>query len=85
MNPELRHLPPRSTGLQTRPPGPWDSEPALPHDTRQPMRLGLLILGIGLGGFLLWAALAPLDEGVPTQGTVSIDTKRKPVQHLAGG
>lgn len=85
MNQELRHLPPHSTGLQTRPPGTWDGEAALPHDTRQPMRLGLLVLGIGLGGFLLWAALAPLDEGVPTQGTVSIDTKRKPVQHLSGG
>jgi protease secretion system membrane fusion protein len=29
--------------------------------------------------------LAPLDEGVPTAGVVSIDTKRKQVQHLSGG
>ena len=85
MNHELLNLQPHSTGLQTRPPGTLDDELALPHDTRRPMRLGLLILGIGLGGFLLWAALAPLDEGVPTQGMVSIDTKRKPVQHLLGG
>jgi protease secretion system membrane fusion protein len=34
---------------------------------------------------LLWAGLAPLDEGVPTAGVVSIDTKRKQVQHLSGG
>ncbi len=54
-------------------------------DTSSPIRWGILILLIGLGGFLLWAALAPLDEGVPTQGVVSIDTKRKPVQHLSGG
>jgi protease secretion system membrane fusion protein len=33
----------------------------------------------------LWAGLAPLDEGVPTQATVAIDTKRKAVQHLQGG
>ncbi|SFC17058.1 membrane fusion protein, protease secretion system [Polaromonas sp. OV174] len=48
-------------------------------------RIGLWALGIGFGGFLLWAALAPLDEGVPSQGHVAIDTKRKSVQHLTGG
>ena len=50
-----------------------------------PGRVGLWALGIGFGGFLLWAALAPLDEGVPSQGHVAIDTKRKSVQHLSGG
>jgi protease secretion system membrane fusion protein len=48
-------------------------------------RLGLWALVVGFGGFLLWAGLAPLDEGVPSQGSVAIDTKRKPVQHLTGG
>ena len=48
-------------------------------------RIGLWALGIGFGGFLLWAALAPLDEGVPSQGFVAINTKRKAVQHLSGG
>ena len=48
-------------------------------------RIGLWALAIGFGGFLLWAALAPLDEGVPSQGFVAIDTKRKAVQHLSGG
>lgn len=56
-----------------------------PTNTLQPMRLGLWVLGLGFGGFLLWMGLAPLDEGVPTQGTVAIDTKRKAVQHLSGG
>ena len=51
----------------------------------RPGRIGLWALAIGFGGFLLWAALAPLDEGVPAQGTVAIDTKRKAVQHLSGG
>lgn len=62
-----------------------EGELALQTDTRRPMRIGLWVLGLGFGGFMLWAALAPLDEGVPTQGTVSIDTKRKAVQHLNGG
>ena len=48
-------------------------------------RVGLWALSIGFGGFLLWAAFAPLDEGVPSQGHVAIDTKRKSVQHLSGG
>ena len=48
-------------------------------------RIGLWALAIGFGGFLLWASFAPLDEGVPSQGQVAIDTKRKTVQHLSGG
>ncbi|MDR0441049.1 MAG: HlyD family type I secretion periplasmic adaptor subunit [Candidatus Accumulibacter sp.] len=57
----------------------------LPTDTRSPARLGFWVLGVGFGGFLLWAAFAPLDEGVPTAGMVTIETKRKAVQHLSGG
>ena len=48
-------------------------------------RVGLWALILGFGGFLLWAAFAPLDEGVPGQGMVTIDTKSKAVQHLSGG
>ena len=62
-----------------------EGELGLQTDTRRPMRIGLWVLGIGFGSFLLWAGLAPLDEGVPTQGTVSIESKRKAVQHLTGG
>ena len=54
-------------------------------DTRGIARKALWVLGLGFGGFLLWAALAPLDEGVPSAGMVAIDTKRKTVQHLTGG
>jgi protease secretion system membrane fusion protein len=54
-------------------------------DPRRPARLGLWVIAIGFGGFLLWAAFAPLDEGVPSQGAVAVSTKRKPVQHPSGG
>jgi protease secretion system membrane fusion protein len=54
-------------------------------DTHSIARKALWVLGLGFGGFLFWAAMAPLDEGVPTQGMVTIDTKRKSVQHLTGG
>lgn len=58
---------------------------APPADTGRAARVGLWALGLGFGGFLLWAAFAPLDEGVPAHGTVMVDTKRKTVQHLSGG
>lgn len=58
---------------------------AKPEVKAQPGRIGLWALGLGFGGFLLWAALAPLDEGVPGHGMVTIDTKSKAVQHLSGG
>ena len=48
-------------------------------------RIGWWALGLGLVVVLLWASFAPLDEGVPAQGSVTIDTKRKAVQHLTGG
>jgi len=54
-------------------------------DTRRVARLGLLTLLIGFGGFIGWAAFVPLDQGVPALGSVSVDTKRKAVQHLQGG
>jgi len=54
-------------------------------ESNRAARIGLWALGLGLGGFILWAAFAPLDEGVPSQGVVAIDTKRKAVQHPTGG
>jgi len=62
-----------------------DDGPRASSDTRAVARTGLWILALGFGGFLLWAGLAPLDEGVPTMGMVALDTKRKTVQHLSGG
>lgn len=54
-------------------------------DERPIARFGLLTIAIAFGGFFLWAALAPLDEGVPGTGVVSVDSKRKTIQHLRGG
>ena len=62
-----------------------DAKHASMGDSGRSARIGLWALGIGFGGFLLWAAFAPLDEGVPSQGMVAIDTKKKAVQHLSGG
>lgn len=59
--------------------------PKVETDERKVVRFGYLTLALGFGGFMLWAALAPLDEGVPGIGVVSVDTKRKVIQHLRGG
>jgi protease secretion system membrane fusion protein len=47
--------------------------------------MGLIAVVLGFGGFIAWAAWAPLDEGVPVQAQVTIETKRKTVQHMTGG
>lgn len=64
---------------------PFGAAPGGGGDLGRAGRWGLWALGLGFGGFLLWASLAPLDEGVPGPGTVALDTKRKAVQHLTGG
>ncbi|PIL40446.1 HlyD family type I secretion periplasmic adaptor subunit [Massilia psychrophila] len=48
-------------------------------------RVGWWIVLAGVGSFLLWALWAPLDKGVPVSATVTKETNRKAVQHLAGG
>lgn len=54
-------------------------------DARMLARLGWLIVLLGVGGFLLWALLAPLDKGVPMPGTVAKASNRQAVQHQLGG
>nr|WP_156955294.1 HlyD family type I secretion periplasmic adaptor subunit [Polaromonas glacialis] len=54
-------------------------------DARSHVRLGWWIVIAGLGGFLVWASLAPLDKGVPLSATVTVASSKKAVQHLTGG
>jgi protease secretion system membrane fusion protein len=62
------------------------SDAALPDaDFRKPLRRGAALLLAGFGGFLAWAALAPLEEGVPASAFVSVESKRKRIDHLEGG
>ena len=62
-----------------------DVEQAKLSDTRGPIRLGFWVLVVGFGLFLLWAAYAPLDEGVSASAVVAVETRRKPIQHMQGG
>lgn len=49
------------------------------------MRHGWLLVLLGFGGFLLWAAWAPLDGGVALEGTVTSAGYRKLVQPAVAG
>jgi protease secretion system membrane fusion protein len=81
----LNSLAPRSSFLPAMERAREPEEAPEVQDSSRAARIGLWALVIGLGGFMLWAAFAPLDEGVPSQGMVAIDTKRKAVQHPTGG
>lgn len=50
-----------------------------------PLLRGIVIIILGVGGFLLWAVQAPLDAGVVADGTVTVSSNRKTIQHLSGG
>lgn len=71
-------------------PQPAPTEAARPNvvlrmDDRRPARVGRWMVIAGFGGFMLWAALAPLDKGVPLSGNVVVAGSRQAVQHPTGG
>ncbi|MFJ4141949.1 HlyD family type I secretion periplasmic adaptor subunit [Pseudomonas sp. NPDC089734] len=61
------------------------SAQVLQLDEHRYSRLGRWLVLIGFGGFLLWAALAPLDRGVAVSGSVVVAGNRQAVQHVTGG
>ena len=63
-----------------------------PPDTSGPPRLydrfvklGLLFCLLFFGGFIAWALLAKLDEGVIAEGSITVESRTKTIQHLEGG
>lgn len=64
---------------------PAATTPVLPLDERRYTRLGLWLVLAGFGGFLLWAAMAPLDKGVAVSGNIMVSGNRQAVQHVSGG
>lgn len=59
--------------------------PAIQINHAKASLLGWIIAVLGLGGFFAWAAIAPLDEGVPVSGQVVVTGNRKAVQNLSPG
>lgn len=58
---------------------------SLNTDAASIARAGLWVLLIGFGGFVLWAGLAPLDQGMTGSGTVVVSGEKKMVQPRVGG
>jgi protease secretion system membrane fusion protein len=54
-------------------------------DPSPAIRFGYRVIFFGLGAFSIWAVFAPIDEGVPAQGVVVVESQRKVVSHLTGG
>lgn len=54
-------------------------------DFREYARFGYVAIAVVFGGFGLWAGMAPLDSAAVAPGRVSVESDRKPVQHLEGG
>ncbi|MEM8844872.1 MAG: HlyD family type I secretion periplasmic adaptor subunit [Pseudomonadota bacterium] len=50
-----------------------------------PTSIGLGIALLFIFGFLGWAIFSPLSSAAIAQGTVTVDLKRKTIQHLEGG
>ena len=46
---------------------------------------GLLIIGIFVGGFSLWAAISPLESAAMAPGKIIVAGYRRMIQHLEGG
>jgi HlyD family type I secretion membrane fusion protein len=54
-------------------------------DIRRPLLAGSLIIGVGFGGMLGWAALAPLHSAVVAPGVLAPESGRKTVKNAEGG
>jgi HlyD family type I secretion membrane fusion protein len=52
---------------------------------RRTIASGLVMIAVCIGGFSLWAGLAPLRGAAVASGVVVVDSNRKTIQHLEGG
>jgi HlyD family secretion protein len=64
---------------------PPDGATPLMGELRRSIVAAALVIGLGLGGFGLWAAAAPLPGAAIAPGVISPDGSRRTVQHLEGG
>lgn len=49
------------------------------------VKFGFMILGVFLGGFMLWGSLFPLQSASLATGKIIVESQRKRIQHLEGG
>lgn len=80
---------PAKSEIDVTPQGPatieGEAQETLPTSDKGYRRLGYAILGIALGGFVLWSATASLAVAIVAPGNVSMESFKRTVQHLEGG
>ncbi|WP_447529268.1 HlyD family type I secretion periplasmic adaptor subunit [Vreelandella sp. TE19] len=80
---------PAKNEIDVTPQGPatidGEAEEALPTSDKGYRKLGYAILGLALGGFVLWSVTASLAVAVVAPGNVSMESFKRTVQHLEGG
>ena len=78
---------PRPTHTVIVPPPAPEGPPKDRRDMgiRTSMTAGLVIVGVFVGGFGTWAAVAPLESAAIAPGIIGVSTERRTVQHLEGG
>ncbi|GGD99118.1 RsaA secretion system, membrane protein RsaE [Aureimonas endophytica] len=59
--------------------------PPVNTDWRASLRLGYLVLALGVGLCGGWAAFAHIDAAVVVNGSFAVESNRKTIQHLEGG
>jgi membrane fusion protein, type I secretion system len=64
---------------------PVDDEAGLRRAIRDPVRKGLGLIAVFLGGFVAWGLAVPIAGGAVAPGVISPDGNRRTVQHLEGG
>lgn len=50
-----------------------------------PVKFGLITIAVGLGFFVFWGGIAPLDSAAVAEGVVTVSGSHKTIQHLEGG
>lgn len=83
----------KPTTVAPAPQAPKEPAPAAPDEIdlegldnpEAAIRFGYRIILFGFVSFLIWAAVAPIDEGVPATGIVVTESHRKVISHLTGG
>ncbi len=58
---------------------------ALSSSLKSSVVAGAVIVAVAFGGFGTWAAVAPLDSAVIAHGQLTVESKRKTIQHREGG
>lgn len=62
-----------------------DHEQELRSMLKSTIKVAFMVISVGVGFFLVWGGLAPLDKASIARGTIIVSGNNKTIQHLEGG